>query len=44
MDKNWLEDFKTYLISEAKSKTNKNLSQNSQSSYFNKVTAALKKR
>ncbi|HQX96280.1 MAG TPA: phage integrase SAM-like domain and Arm DNA-binding domain-containing protein, partial [Chitinophagaceae bacterium] len=32
VDKNWLEDFKTYLISEAKSKTNKHLSQNSQSS------------
>jgi integrase len=42
IDKNWLEDFKTYLISEAKSKTNKHLSQNSQSSYFSKVTAALK--
>ena len=34
VDKNWLEDFKTYLISEAKSKTNKHISQNSQSSYF----------
>ena len=42
IDKNWLEDFKNYLQYEAKSKTNKRLSQNSQSSYFSKVTAALK--
>ncbi len=37
-----MEDFKNYLQYEAKSKTSKRLSQNSQSSYFSKVTAALK--
>jgi integrase len=42
IDKNWLEDFKEYLQYEAKSKNGKKLSQNSQSSYFGKVCAALK--
>lgn len=42
VDKNWLEDFKNYLQHAAKSKNSKRLSQNSQSSYFSKVTAALK--
>jgi integrase len=42
VDKNWLENFKEYIQHEAKSKSDKKLSQNSQSSYFSKVTAALK--
>lgn len=42
IDKNWLEGFKHYLKCEAKSKTSKKLSQNSQASYFGKVNAALK--
>lgn len=42
IDKRWLEKFKVYLLEEAKSKTGKHLSQNSQSSYFGKLTAALK--
>ncbi len=42
IDKNWLENFKNYLQYEVKSKTNKSLSQNSQSSYFNKIVASLK--
>lgn len=42
IDKNWLEDFKYYLQYEAKSKNGKKLSQNSQCSYFSKVSAALK--
>ncbi len=42
VDKRWLEKFKVYLQDEAKSKTGKHLSQNSQSSYFGKLTAALK--
>jgi len=42
MNKAWLEDFKYYLQFEAKSKTGKRLSQNSQCSYYSKVSAALK--
>ena len=42
VDKRWLEKFKVYMQDEAKSKNEKHLSQNSQSSYFGKVTAALK--
>lgn len=42
VNKAWLEDFKNYLQHAAKSKNSKRLSQNSQSSYFSKVTAALK--
>ena len=38
----WLEDFKYYLIHDAKSSFKRNLSQNSCYSYFNKVKAALK--
>lgn len=41
LDKQWLEGFKDYLHT-AKTKSEKNLSQNSQHSYFNKVKAALK--
>jgi integrase len=41
IDKNWLEGFKQYLKN-AKNKAGKRLSQNSQCSYFSKVTAALK--
>jgi len=42
IDKNWLEDFKDYLVNEVKTKSGKPLSQNSCLSYFNKVKAALK--
>jgi integrase len=42
VDKRWLEKFKDYLQNDAKSKNQKLLSQNSQSSYFGKLTAALK--
>lgn len=42
IDKTWLENFKRYLQQDARSKNNKRLSQNSQSSYFSKVSAALK--
>lgn len=42
IDKRWLEKFKEYLQHDAKGKTGKRLSQNSQSSYFGKLTAALK--
>lgn len=41
VDKKWLEDFKYYLQNLAKTKSNKNLSQNSLHSYFNKVKAAI---
>ncbi len=41
INKDWLEDFKHYLQYVAKSKNNKSLSQNSQSSYYSKVKAAL---
>jgi integrase len=38
----WLEDFKHYLVHEARSKNGKPLSQNSCVSYFNKLKSALK--
>jgi len=38
----WLEDFKSFLIHDLKSKNGRKLSQNSCYSYFNKVKAALK--
>lgn len=38
----WLEDLKHYLVYEARTKQNKNLSKNSCVSYFNKVRASLK--
>ena len=38
----WLEDFKDYLKSRARTKSNQPLSQNSCYSYFNKVKACLK--
>jgi len=41
IDNQWLENFKTYLAN-AKKKNGEKLSANSQSSYFNKVRAALK--
>jgi len=42
IDKKWLEDLKEYLQKKAKTPSNTNLSQNSQSSYYNKVRAALR--
>ena len=39
--KEWLEGFKTYLGKSAKTKSDTHLSRNTQSSYFNKVRAAL---
>ena len=42
IDKKWLEDFQFYLKHQAKKKSKESLSQNSQSSYYNKVTSALK--
>jgi integrase len=42
IDKKWLEDFREYLKKESKTKSDTVLSQNSQSSYFNKVKAALR--
>ncbi|PKP34946.1 MAG: recombinase [Bacteroidetes bacterium HGW-Bacteroidetes-17] len=42
IDKKWLEDFKEYLVHDAKTSGKRNLSQNSCVSYFNKVRAALK--
>lgn len=42
IDKKWLESFKEYLQKTAKTPSKKALSQNSQSSYFNKIRAALK--
>lgn len=42
IDKRWLESFKDYLKNTAKTPSNKPLSQNTQSSYFNKLRAALK--
>lgn len=38
----WLEDLKFYFVHEAKTKHKERLSQNSCSSYFNKIRAALK--
>lgn len=42
IDNIWLEDFKNYLVHDARTKNDKHLSQNSCLSYFNKVKAALK--
>lgn len=42
INSDWLEDFKHYLVHEAKSKSGMSLSQNSCVSYFNKIKAALK--
>ncbi len=42
LDSDWLEDFKNYLVHEAKTKQGKPLSKNSCMSYFNKIRAALK--
>lgn len=42
IDKKWLESFKEYLQKKAKTPSKVLLSQNSQSSYFNKIRAALK--
>ncbi len=42
IDRRWLEKFKEYLQKQARTPADKPLSQNSQSSYFNKIRAALK--
>ena len=42
INKRWLEDFKEYLQQDARTPGKKKLSQNSASSYYNKVRAALK--
>ncbi|MCK9613130.1 MAG: site-specific integrase [Bacteroidales bacterium] len=42
INKRWLEDFKEYLQKEALTPAKQNLSQNSASSYYNKVRAALR--
>lgn len=42
LDRQFVENFKSYLDSEAKTKSNNSLSQNSKYSYFNKFRAALK--
>jgi integrase len=42
VDKAWLDGFKEYLMKHARTPANQPLSQNSQSSYFNKLKAALK--
>src|SRR5690606_26730744 len=42
VDRKFVQDFKHYLDKEVKTKSNKNLSQNSKYSYFNKFRAALK--
>ncbi|EIE7520744.1 site-specific integrase [Vibrio parahaemolyticus] len=41
LDKDWLDGFKYYLTYEAKTKSDTSLSRNTQSSYFNKVRAAI---
>lgn len=41
LDKDWLDGFKYYLTNEAKTKSDTSLSRNTQSSYFNKVRAAI---
>ncbi|EGQ9303088.1 site-specific integrase [Vibrio vulnificus] len=41
LDKDWLDGFKYYLTNEAKTKSDEPLSRNTQSSYFNKVRAAI---
>lgn len=42
IDKRWIEGFKEYLGREARTPSNQPLSQNSQSSYFNKIRASLR--
>jgi integrase len=42
IDTSWLEDFKYFLVYEAKTKQKRNLSKNSCVSYYNKIVAALK--
>ncbi len=42
VNKEWLEGFKSYLSTSAKTPARKMLSQNSQSAYYNKIRAALK--
>ncbi|MEI7491916.1 MAG: site-specific integrase [Bacteroidota bacterium] len=42
IDKKWLEDLKEFLQKKAKTPSNTNLAQSSQSSYYNKVRAALR--
>ncbi|EJL6955938.1 site-specific integrase [Vibrio cholerae] len=41
LDKDWLDGFKFYLTNEAKTKSDEPLSRNTQSSYFNKIRAAI---
>ncbi|MBE4620278.1 site-specific integrase [Vibrio navarrensis] len=41
IDKNFLEGFKNYLLKEARTKSDKPLSKNTVSSYFNKIRAAM---
>jgi integrase len=41
LDKDWLDGFKYYLTNEAKTKSDTALSRNTQSSYFNKIRAAI---
>ncbi|GDY26426.1 transposase [Agarivorans sp. Toyoura001] len=41
LDKDWLEGFKTYLMNEAKTKSEQVLSRNTQSTYFNKIRASI---
>ncbi|KIT20183.1 site-specific integrase [Vibrio parahaemolyticus] len=41
LDKDWLDGFRYYLTNEAKTKSDTALSRNTQSSYFNKVRAAI---
>lgn len=42
IDKTWLEGFKEYLKTDARTPSKTKLSQNTQSSYFNKIRAALR--
>ena len=42
IDRQWLENFKTYLNTEARTKGNQPLSQNTRCSYYRKITATLK--
>ncbi|GAB1622218.1 site-specific integrase [Agarivorans albus] len=41
LDKDWLDGFKYYLTNKAKTKSDKSLSRNTQSAYFNKIRAAI---
>ncbi len=43
IDKDWLEGWKDYLISKAKTKADKSLAPNTQFSYYSKTVATLKK-